>query len=375
MKLKEQQTHKTYAVDTLLWRGENGFLFDLETEAVFSREKIDTRKPNMWRYREAIPIIGEENVISFEEGFTPLLPVDFNGKRVWIKQEQLFSTGSYKDRGASVLMSHVKSLKVKHVVQDSSGNAGCAVAAYAAKAGINCDIYVPADTSPAKLAQIAWYGANIQLVPGSREDTAAKALEAAQHIYYASHCYNPFFLHGTKTFAYEVCEQLHWKAPDAVVLPAGNGTLLLGCEIGFYDLYKAGIISKLPKLIAVQSAHCAPLYHAFHQGLEHIKPVETLPTLAEGIAIAQPVRAQQMLQAVKQTHGTFISVSEEEITNALIDCLNRGYYIEPTSAATIAGLLKYVKESDDNLIVSLFSGHGLKSTEKLMKILDKKNHH
>lgn len=373
MKLIEQYTDTSYPADTTLWRGANDFLFDLEMEARFPLDKISARKPGMWRYLEAIPVHHQEHIISFDEGFTPMLQVDFSGKKVWIKQEQLFSSGSYKDRGASVLMSHVKGLNINHVVQDSSGNAGCAVAAYAAKAGISCDIYVPADTSPAKLVQIALYGATIHPVPGTREDTAAKALEAARLAYYASHCYNPFFLHGTKTFAYEVCEQLNWKAPDAVVLPAGNGTLLLGCEIGFNDLYKAGIISKVPRLIAVQSANCAPLFQAFHKGMENIEPVKTFPTLAEGIAIAEPVRAKQMLQAVRQSKGTFISVSEEEIKHALIECLNRGYYIEPTSAATIAGLFKYMKENNDEVIVSLFSGHGLKSTEKLMKMLNGKD--
>ncbi len=333
---------------------------NLEFEARFPVERIMQRKPNLWRYREALPVSDDAHIISFEEGFTPLLPLSFGGKTVWIKQEQLFPSGSYKDRGATVLMSHANSLGIKHVVQDSSGNAGCAIAAYAAKAEIACDIFVPADTSPAKLKQIAAYGAKINLIKGSREDTTEVALQAAQHTYYASHCYNPFFLHGTKTFAYEVCEQLGWKAPDAVVLPAGNGTLLLGCEIGFTDLLKAKIISKMPKLIAVQSENCAPLANAFQKNLDDIELISTLPTIAEGIAIARPVRAKQMLAAVRNSKGFFITVSEDEIKNAWKFCNKQGYYIEPTSAATIAGLEKYLVQTNDEFVVSLFSGHGLK---------------
>lgn len=369
MQLKEQQTQLLLDSNQAIWKGPNGHLLDLEMQSDFPIEKIKSRKPTLWRYREALPVADDKHVVSFDEGFTPLLPIDFNGKKVWIKQDHLFPTGSYKDRGATVLMSHTKSLGIRHVVQDSSGNAGCAIAAYAAKAAIACDIYVPADTSTAKLVQIEAYGAHIHKVNGSREDTATAALKAAENNYYASHCYNPFFLHGTKTFAFEVCEQLNWKAPDVLVLPAGNGTLLLGCAIGFNELRNAGIINKTPKLVAIQSESCAPLTLAFTQNKNTWVPVSPKPTLAEGIAIAQPVRAQQMLSSVRDSGGMFLSVTETEIKETLKECLRQGYYIEPTSAATIAGLKQYISGYDDACIVSLFSGNGLKSTEKLLKLV------
>jgi threonine synthase len=266
-------------------------------------------------------------------------------------------------------MSHVNELGIKKVIQDSSGNAGCAIAAYAAKANIDCDIFLQADTSPGKIAQMKMYGANIIKVNGSREAAAAAAKAAAAANYYASHCYNPYFYHGTKTFAYEVCEQLNWQAPDAVVLPAGNGTLIIGCYIGFQDLLRAGYISNMPKLIAVQAANCAPLATAFTIGAISLAATTNTPTIAEGIAIAAPVRGAQMLHMVRETIGTFISVTEEEIKAAWLMCGKIGYYIEPTSAATIAGLIKYNEAYSDDTIVSLFSGHGLKSTEKVMKVM------
>jgi threonine synthase len=269
-----------------------------------------------------------------------------------------------------VLVSKIRELQIASVVEDSSGNAGCAVSAYCAKAGIDCEIFVPASTSPGKLAQIRLYGANLNLVPGSREDTARAVFQAAQNRYYASHSWNPYFFHGTKTWAFEVCEQLGWRAPDAVVLPAGNGTLLLGAALGFNELLDAEIIQKRPRIIAVQAENCAPLHGAFHADMTVPLPIEKRNTLAEGIAIAEPVRGVQILQAVRQSQGTFLAVTEEEIIDALKRVTHEGYYIEPTAAATIAGLQRYQYTTPrDELVVSVFTGHGLKSTEKLMKMV------
>lgn len=361
---------QTFPADSPRWKCDCGGLLDIDFTPTFRPEMVTGRKPTMWRYREAIPIADDRHVVSFDEGFTPLLPVEIAGRRVLIKQDQLFPTGSYKDRGASVLISQARSLGVKTVVEDSSGNAGCAIAAYCAAAGIGCDIYLPADTAAAKLAQIQHYRAVPHRIPGSREATAEAVLAAAQTTYYASHSWNPFFFHGTKTFAYEVCEQLGWQAPEAVVLPVGNGTLLLGAAIGFEEMLQAGIISHRPRLIAVQAKNCSPLYHAFVSGLDDVADLPTESTLGEGIAIAKPVRARQILSAVRKSGGEFLAVSEDEIKESLREICGRGFYIEPTSAATTAGVAQYVRrKSDDGIIVSVFTGHGLKATEKMLKLL------
>ena len=207
------------------------------------------------------------------EGFTPLEEIAFDGNRTLMKIDYLFPTGSYKDRGATVLMSKMKEWGVQKVVEDSSGNAGSAIAAYCAKAGIECEIYVPQYTSSEKTVQIQAYGATLRKVQGSRERTAEVAMEAASKIPYASHCWNPFFLHGTKTFAFEVWEQMDWKAPDVLVLPIGHGTLFLGAYIGFKELKEAGMIKRIPRLVGVQSASCAPLYRAFKRGWGEPRPV------------------------------------------------------------------------------------------------------
>lgn len=334
----------------------------------FNKKAVNQHINSLWRYADALPCTLEQ-AITLGEGFTPMLPIDFNGKKVWIKQDYLFPTGSYKDRGAAVLISVAKQQGITHVVQDSSGNAGCAIAAYAAKANIACNIFVPKNTSPAKLAQIRMYGAQLTLVDGNRNDTAIAALKAAETTYYASHCYNPLFYEGTKTFAYEVCEQLDWQAPDVVVVPAGNGTLVIGCYIGFMHLLQSGVINHIPKIIAIQAANCAPLYHAFSKKNNTV----FTDTIAEGIAIEKPVQAELMLEIIQQTKGTFLTVTEEEIIAALKHCCTMGHYIEPTSAATIAGVSKALLTlGDEGLWVSLFTGHGLKSTDKILTLLDKK---
>jgi len=312
----------------------------------------------------------DANIVSLGEGFTPMLKIAFGGRVAHIKQDHVFPTGSYKDRGATVLLSKVKELGIGHVVEDSSGNAGCAIAAYAAQAGVRCDIYVPESTSAAKLVQIRTCGATLHRIPGSREETAFAALMAARQTYYASHSWNPFFLHGTKTFAYEVCEQLGWRAPDTVVLPAGNGTLILGASLGFEELHRSGITDHIPRIIGVQSVACAPLVKAFEANLSTLPAVEPEPTIAEGIAISEPVRGMQVLDAIWRTKGEMIAVDEEEISEALLEMGMRGFFIEPTAAATIAGLKRYLRQAEgDEVIVSLFSGHGLKATKSLLALL------
>jgi threonine synthase len=319
----------------------------------------------LWRYREAIPICRNENILSLGEGFTPLEEMDFHGRRVLLKVDYLFPTGSYKDRGATVLISKAKELGIKKVVEDSSGNAGSAIAAYCARGGIGCEIYVPQATSPGKLVQIQAYGAHLKKVEGSREKTAQVAMEAASGTYYASHCWNPFFLHGTKTFAFEIWEQMGWKTPDVLVLPVGHGTLFLGAYIGFKELKEAGMVKRIPRFVAVQSASCAPLYQAFRKGWKETGPIEKRETVAEGIAIAEPVRGKQILEVVRETDGEILTVTEREIGVAMGEMGRRGHFIEPTSAATIVGLKKYLKHIKKQIVVSTLTGMGLKAAGKM----------
>ncbi len=191
----------TYSLDEPRWRCDCDGVLDVEFTPAFDVARIKQRLPTLWRYREALPVRGDANRESFSEGFTPLIELEVVGHPVLVKQEHLFPSGSFKDRGATVLVSKIRELGLSKLVEDSSGNAGCALAAYCARAGIRCEIFVPTDTAEAKLTQIRLYGAQVHRVPGSREDAARAAWVAAQQDYYASHVWNPFFLQGTKTFA------------------------------------------------------------------------------------------------------------------------------------------------------------------------------
>ncbi len=358
-----------YALADPRWKCDCGAPLDIHFQAAFDTDAIRERTPTMWRYREALPIEKDEHIVSFDEGFTPLLKTEINGKPVRIKPENLFPTGSFKDRGASLLISRAKELGIRKIVEDSSGNAGAAVAAYAARAGIACDIYVPEATSPAKLAQIRMYGAALHKIPGSRENTARAAMEAAEHHFYASHVWNPFFFQGTKTCAFEIWEQLGFTAPDTLLVPTGHGTLLIGAYLGFRDLLDRDLIPGLPKLVAVQAAGCAPLYRMWRDQLTDVPPVESGGTVAEGIAIAEPSRAAQILDILRDTGGEVLSVTDGEIQTALVDFCKRGWYIEPTSATAIAAVGKYPISEGETVVVPL-TGHGLKSTEKLLKLVE-----
>lgn len=358
-----------YKLSEPVWRCVCGGLLDIEFETKFPLEKISNRERTLWRYREAIPVENDENIVTLGEGFTPLLKVIISKREVYIKQDHLFPSGSFKDRGASVMISKIKELGISKIVEDSSGNAGAAIAAYSRAAGIECDIYLPHYTSKPKSRQIEHMGTRQKHITGSRDDTARAAYKAAASSYYASHSHNPWFSQGTKTFAYEICEQLEWKAPDALVLPVGNGSLLLGAYIGFCDLKKAGVISKMPTFIAVQAANCAPLYHRYNNP-ETKDDIKITGTIGEGVAVGKPARGAEIIDAVRKTGGYFIAVDESEIKNALTEVLEKGYYIEPTSAVAIAGLEKYLTIADqDIIIVSLFTGHGLKAGEKITEIL------
>jgi threonine synthase len=349
------------------WRCDCGSFLDLEFESKFPIEKIVKRSPTLWRYREALPIHSNASILSMNEGFTPLEEIELNGNRVLLKIDYLFPTGSYKDRGATVLISKMKEWGVHKVVEDSSGNAGSSIAAYCTKAGIHCEVYVPQHTSSGKLVQIQAYGATVKKVKGSREKTAEKAMGAASKIPYASHCWNPYFLHGTKTFAFEVWEQMEWRTPDTLVLPIGHGTIFLGAYLGFRDLKQAGMIKRIPKMVGIQSSSCAPLYQAFKKGWKETHLIQKKETIAEGIDIAEPVRGRQILKVIREMGGEVLAVTETEIGGALKEMGRKGHFIEPTSAATIAGLKKYLrKKSRKEVVVSTLTGMGLKSAGKML---------
>ncbi|MGC9543022.1 threonine synthase [Streptomyces sp. UG1] len=359
----------THPLGDLAWRCANCHgVLDLVgfTPIMPTTADLATRRPSLWRYAEALPI-GEPHDITMGEGMTPLVTAP-GLPGVQLKVDHLMPTGSFKDRGAVMLAALAARLAVSRLMADSSGNAGTAVAAYAARAGIACDVYVPESTSAGKVAQLRAYGATVHQIPGTREDTAQAAARAADEpgVFYASHVYHPLFLHGTKTYVLELWEQLGGRLPDTLVLPVGNGTLVLGAYLGCAELLNQGLIDRLPRIVAVQAAGCAPLATAFADGQPEPSDVPAYGTVAEGIAIARPARGSQILTAVRATGGTIVTVTDDDVRAAHASLARSGLYVEPTSAvcwaAVQAGLIPTTPRHDGlPTAVAPLCGSGLKS--------------
>lgn len=326
------------------WRCECGGPFDLPdvpAEALRELPPPTAVDRGLWRYRRCIPV--DEQIalpLSLGEGITPLIEAGEQLAGVSIKVDYLLPTLSFKDRGAVVLVASALQRGATALVADSSGNAGSAIAAYAARAGLPCTVFVPARTSPGKQRQIRAYGAEVELVPGDRTATTAAAIDAvdATGAMYASHIYDPYFLQGTKTYAFELWEQLP-AAPETLIVPVGNGTLLLGAARGFRELHAASLIDRQPALIAVQSERCPPLARAWSAGAAEPAQIEAQDTAAEGIAIPRPPRGAQILAAVRATGGCIVEVPEAAIAPAQAELAARGLFVEPTAALTWAAAL------------------------------------
>lgn len=363
----DPRTGRTYPLDTPRWCGDDQAPLLLTPLPGITRDAIVGEERSLWRYAAALPFIPDDP-ISMGEGCTPLVPRVIGGASVLLKCEWFMPTGSFKDRGASVMLSLLRAQGVMDVLEDSSGNGGAAVSAYAAAGGMNATIFVPASTSPAKTVQSRASGATIQLIPGSRQDCADAALAESARIFYASHNWHPFFLHGTKTLAYELWEDLGFVAPDNVIVPCGAGSNVLGCGIGFAELLRAGEITRLPRIFAAQPANCAPIARAFLGE----PPVPAQPTIAEGTAIAQPLRTAEISQVLTECNGGVVMLSEEEIAASTLELARTGIYVEPTcaqAAAAFARLLAAGTIRADETTVVVLTGTGLKSTPRIAELL------
>ncbi len=341
---------RTYPVAGPVWHCDCGGLLGLRGPV--PTEPIDPGdRWSLWRYAPVLPPLSTAPAVTLGEGQTPLVSA---GEACWWKLDFLSPTLSFKDRGAAVLIAGAAASGVERLVADSSGNAGTAIAAYAARAGIIAEVWVPGGTSPKKVAAMRAHGAEVRDVDGDRAATALAARERVEETgwFYASHVYQPLFHHGVKTIAYELWEQLGRQAPDTMVVPAGNGTLVLGASLGFGELRAAGLIQRVPRIVAVQAERCAPL-----AGLE-----PDGPTAAEGIAIPDPPRRGEVLAALRESSGRVVVVSEEAIASARAELANRGVWVEPTAAAAWAAWTTDVgHDPEAGRTVVVLCGAGLKS--------------
>ena len=359
---------KTYEISPLRYKCDCGSALNLVADSQICPNPQVPAAMSLWRYREALPIDAETEIVTLGEGMTPLVPLDVNAPEHFVKLDYLCPTGSYKDRGASVLLTHLKALGVDTVVEDSSGNAGAAIAAYSARAGIHCTIYCPESTSKGKLRQISAYGAELKLVEGNRMATTEAVKLAAETTCYASHNWHPFFLEGTKTLAYEITEQLGWRAPTHVICPVGFGSIYLGLSIGFRELQTQGIIESIPRLLGVQPDVCCPIYNADVEKTVSISRMkQTGDTLAEGITAELPIRGDNILEALHFTNGAFTTVNDTNIEEGMKTLAAKGIYVEPTSAVVVKAYQKFQESGiiqEGDLTVSILTGTGLKTSSK-----------
>ncbi len=323
----------------------------------------DPGKRGVWRYWRALPPTGPP--VSLGEGGTPVVEREHGGLKVLFKLEYLSPTGSFKDRGSAVAVSHLRSIGVDTVVVDSSGNAGASMAAYASAAGLRCRVYVPRAAPLYKKLQIAAYGA--ELVEAENREAATLRAQSCKEGFYAGHLWNSFFVEGCATLAFEVYEE--HGVPDVVVLPVGSGTLLLGMYKGFRLLAESGLAGGVPRFYAVQAENNAPLYREIH-GREY--PALSGEVVADGIAVPNPPRLRQVASAVKESGGGVVVVRNDEIPGALRSLARMGFFVEPTSAVVLPALEKLRAEglldAGERVLIPL-TGSGLKAAEKVAKLL------
>ena len=366
----DPRTGRTHGLLERRWRSDDGHPMMITPLPGISRDDIDTRVRSLWRYRAVLPVAIEQPA-SLGEGCTPLVQKRWGGLEPFFKLEWFNPTCSFKDRGAAVMMSFLRQIGVDAVLEDSSGNGGAAIAASGAAAGLRVKVLAPAYTPAPKVAQIRAFGAEVQLVPGPREASEEEAVRQSSEIFYASHNWHPFFLQGTKTLAYELWEDLGFEAPDNVIIPAGAGSNVLGCHIGFQELLAAGQIRRLPRIFVAQPLNCSPIDASFTAGVETLVERAVAPTIAEGTAIKRPVRLREILQALRETRGGTVALTEEQIAAAVRRLAATGLYAEPTSSSAAAAIELLEQRGEiraGEKTVVLLTGTGLKSTQFMTEL-------
>ena len=353
--------HKPFPERGIPYRCEDcGGVFDLDGPLSFDPTKIEKEQPGIWRYRNTFSLPEHAPVLSLGEGNTPLVWAKAHGQEIAFKCESLNPSGSFKDRGSATLVSFLRSRGVTEAIEDSSGNAGASFAAYAARAGVRARVFVPEAASGPKRSQIAAYGAEVVPIPGSRSNAAEAARREAQAgAVYASHAYLPFNIPGYATLAYELVEQLGGE-PGTVIIPAGQGGLILGVIRGFEAMVMAGRIKKMPHLVGVQARACAPLWALAAYGRAGLQWVSEGQTLAEGIRVRYPVRGDAVIRAVEATGGFFVAIDEEDIAAGRDELARRGLYVENTSAV-VWKALELVNGKAPEPVVAVLTGSGLKN--------------
>ncbi len=365
--------HTQYPTQTTNYRCKKcGGLLEVSFQISGRKTPWENRGLSVWKYRELLPIDNERFVTTMGEGGTGLhhcrrLGREIGLKRLFVKNEGENPTGSFKDRGMTVALSKAREIGKRKVVCASTGNTAASLAAYSARAGLKCIVIVPeGKVAAGKMLQVMIHGATIFQVSGDFDEAmrAVVTLMERRKGFYLMNSVNPFRLEGQKTLAYEVCDQLDAGAPDTLILPVGNGGNISAIWKGFTEFQTLGVTRTRPRMIGVQAENAAPIAKAVKRKQDKIQPVTNPRTIASAIRIGSPVNWTKVLPAINESRGTAETVSDKEILQAQRDLASKeGIFVEPASAASIAGLRKSreagsVDRSD--LVVCVTTGHGLK---------------
>jgi threonine synthase len=328
--------------------------YDLDAARGWSRDALKDREPNMWRYRELMPLFKGEAPVSLGEGLTPLLHAKTLGARLgldrlYVKDESLNPTNSFKARGQSAAITRALALGVTTVSVPSAGNAGNAMAAYAARAGLAAKVFLPRDVKPPFIRECELYGADVTLVDGVITDAARAAAEAGASLgwYDVSTLKEPYRIEGKKTMAYELAEQMEWEWPDWIVYPTGGGTGMVGMWKAFEEIERIGWVSpgRRPRMVSVQAEGCAPIVRAFERGTEDATPWENPSTVADGLRVPRAIGDFLILRAVRQSRGTALAVSDQAMIDGMLDLGgSEGISAAPEGGAALAAIRRLVDE-------------------------------
>jgi len=351
-------------------------LYDLEkARTTWSRDAAARGPCNMWRYAPVLPVREASSIVSLGEGMTPLLRTRRLGARLgannlWVKDEGINPTGSFKARGLSCAVSMCVELGIRNVAIPSAGNAASAMAAYAAAAGIEAHIFMPRDVPQSNYIECKAFGAHVTLVDGLISDCGRMVAERkdAEGWFDVSTLKEPYRIEGKKTMGYEVAEQLEWTLPDAILYPAGGGVGLIGMWKAFGEMQAMGwISSRRPKMIAVQTEGCQPVVRAFERGESKSQFWENAHTVAAGLRVPKPLGDALMLDAIRKSGGTAIAVSDEELLDACLELgAEEGIFAAPEGGACVAALRKLLANGflkPDERIVLYNTGAGVKYLE------------
>ncbi len=350
--------------------------YDLERAAREMRPgHLALREPSLWRYREVLPLEDPEERVTLGEGFTPLVPAPRLGERLalpklLVKEEGANPTGSFEARGLALAVSMAKHFAASDVCLPSAANAGCALAAYAARAGLRAHVFLPADTPRLFATEVKAYGAELVTVGGLVDEAARACAGAARERgwYSCASFQEPYRIEGKKTMGYEIAEQLDWQLPDAIVCPVGGGTGLVGIWKAFAEMREMGFLSgRRSRMYAVQADGCAPIVKAFSEGKEHAEPWPEATTLAHALRVPQPAGDQHILRTLRESHGAAIAVSDAEMIQGIKEgAAAEGLFLAPEGGACVAAARKLRASghlSPDDTIVLFDTGSGYKYAE------------